>query len=46
MRLANKQYLNIDEMSMLRQRMLVWVDKHLWQGTGQLDNLAIYQLFW
>ena len=38
MRLANKQYLIIDEMSMLGQRMFAWVDKRLRQGTGQLDK--------
>lgn len=37
-RLANKQYLIIDEMSMFGQRLLAWVDNRLRQGTGRLDR--------
>ena len=35
--MKNKFYLIIDEMSMLGQRMMAWVDKRLCQATGQLD---------
>ena len=35
--MKNKFYLIIDEMSMLGQRMMAWVDKRLRQATGQLD---------
>ena len=37
-RLTGKQYLIIDEMSMLGQRMMAWVDKRLRQATGHLDK--------
>jgi len=37
-RFASISYLIIDEMSMLGQVMFAWVDKHLCQATGKLDQ--------
>lgn len=37
-KLIGKRYLIIDEMSMIGQRMMAWVDKRLRQASGQLDS--------
>ena len=38
LRFSGKQYLITDEMSMLGQRTLAWVDKRLRQATGKLNE--------
>lgn len=38
LRLARKHYVIIDEMSMIGQRMLAWVDHRLRQASGRLDS--------
>ena len=38
LRFPGKQYLIIDEMSMLGQRTLAWIDKRLRQATGKLHE--------
>ena len=38
LRLKDKHYLIIDEMSMMGHKMLAWVDKHLRQASGKLDS--------
>ena len=38
LRFSGKQYLITDEMSMLGQRTLAWVDKRLRQATGKLHE--------
>ncbi len=37
--LTDKHYLIIDEMSMIGQKTLAWVDKRLRQGTGKLNSI-------
>ena len=37
-KLKNKKYIIIDEMSMLGQNSLTWIDRRLRQGTGQYDK--------
>ena len=39
MKFTNKHYLIIDEMSMIGQRMMAWIDKRLRQASGHLDTL-------
>ena len=39
LRLKDKHYLIIDEMSMMGHKMLTWVDKRLRQASGKLDSL-------
>ena len=36
--MRNKHYLIVDEMSMMGQKMLVWVDRRLHQATAKLDE--------
>ena len=38
LRISGKQYLITDEMSLLGQRTLAWVDKRLRQATGKLND--------
>ncbi len=39
LKLTDKHYLIIDEMSMIGQKTLAWVDKRLRQGTGKLNTI-------